>query len=148
MKKLRSYHKGVDPAGPRFWTLFCHFFLKRFVFHSKGETIFRQPSAQHARRVNLVILAYSTGTLKVSARLARPRLGLTRGSDLRLMPLLSSFEDPPRTPDQGQIRHVSTSKQYLYHSCCYGTYVLHLPGVMYTVIIYDTSASYTYRYLL
>ena len=36
MKKLRNRTSGIDPAGPRFWTLFCHFFREKFRFSLEG----------------------------------------------------------------------------------------------------------------
>ena len=39
-EKLRNRTSGIDPAGPRFWTLFCHFFQEKFSFPSRAETTF------------------------------------------------------------------------------------------------------------
>ena len=63
-KKLRNHHQRSDPVGPRFWTLFDHFFLKKFSFFParSGEGPASRFSSYQgrlrrnpARRVNLVL---------------------------------------------------------------------------------------------
>ena len=49
-KKLRNRTSRSDPAGPRFGTLFWHFFLKKFRFSLEGLVTVRQ-----------LILARTTG---------------------------------------------------------------------------------------
>ena len=50
MKKLQYHQAMNDTHGPRFGTLFCHFFLKKFRFSLEGLV-----------KVRYLVLARTTG---------------------------------------------------------------------------------------